>query len=348
MNIVIPLAGKSSRFFNEGFMKPKFLLPLHDGRVMIEGATDTLHLKGNLIFIVQKEHCEKYQINTFLKEKYPDCTVTYLDHYTGGCVESVFLACRDYINNSQPLVISNCDQFLEWDSREFMNVCNQDDTDGCVLTYYADTVKNSYIKLDENGLGTELREKVVISNDSLVGVHYWKRGSDFIDSALDMINNNVRDNGEYYVSISYNYLIQKGMKIRAHPLKESETYHTIGLPETYYNFINSKLPIQFRNLSDMTRGWLIGDFEPCILKRKDFEIAIMDHKKGELSLSHVHKVATEYNVLLSGKMTINNIAIETNIIFIIPNNLLTKAVFLEDSRVLCIKTPSLPSDKYCY
>ena len=92
MNIVIPLAGKSSRFFDEGFMKPKYLLPLHDERTMIEGATDTLYLKGNLIFIVQKEHCEKYQIDTFLKEKYRDCTITYLDHYTSGCVESVFLA----------------------------------------------------------------------------------------------------------------------------------------------------------------------------------------------------------------------------------------------------------------
>ena len=348
MNIVIPLAGKSSRFFDEGFMKPKYLLPLHDGRTMIEGAIDTLYLKGNLIFIVQKEHCEKYQIDTFLKEKYPDCTVTYLDHYTGGCVESVFLACGDHINNSEPLIISNCDQFLEWDSTEFMNICNQDDTDGCVLTYFADTTKNSYIKLDENGLATELREKVVISNDSLVGVHYWKRGSDFVDSALNMINNNVRDNGEYYVSISYNYLIKKGMKIRAHTLKDSEIYHSIGLPETYYTFVNNKLPIQFHKLSDMTRGWFIGDFEPSILKRKDIEIAVMDHKKGELSLSHVHRVATEYNVLLSGKLLINNIIIEPNTIFVIPNNLLTRAVFLEDCRVLCIKTPSLPTDKYCY
>ena len=98
----------------------------------------------------------------------------------------------------------------------------------------------------------------------------------------------------------------------------------------------------------MTRGWFIGDFEPSILKRKDIEIAVMDHKKGELSLSHVHRVATEYNVLLSGKLLINNIIIEPNTIFVIPNNLLTRAVFLEDCRVLCIKTPSLPTDKYCY
>ena len=34
-------------------------------------------------------------------------------------------------------------------------------------------------------------------------------------------------------------------------------------------------------LSDYTRGWVIGDFEPSILKTKDFEVAVLTHKQGE-------------------------------------------------------------------
>ena len=204
MNIVIPMAGKSSRFFDAGFTVPKYMLPLskqQNGCTMIQGAVDSLHMEGQLIFIVQRDHC-MFGIDTFLKEKYPDCIVLYLERYTGGCVESVYEAAKAYINNDMPLVISNCDQYLDWNSDEFLRICNQPHVDGCVLTYFADTTKNSYCTVDANGQCTLFKEKEVISPHSLVGVHYWKKGSDFVASAQDMIENNVRDAGEYYVSTS--------------------------------------------------------------------------------------------------------------------------------------------------
>lgn len=348
MNIVIPLAGKSSRFFNEGFSQPKFILPIHNGKSMIEGAVDSLGIKGKLIFVVQSEHCSKYHIDIFLKEKYPHSIITSLDYYTGGCVESVYVACKKYIDNDLPLIISNCDQFLEWDSSDFIKKCLDEETDGCVLTYFADTTKNSYAKINSLNKCIEFREKVVISNHSLVGVHFWKKGSDFIESAKHMIDNNIRDNGEFYVSVSYNYLIQHGKNIFIHPLKDNEVYNTIGVPDTYYDFLQRKNPIILRNLSEMKRGWLVGDFAPSVLRTSDFEVGILEHKKGELWSPHVHYIATEINVLISGLMSINNINIEPNVIFTVPKGLLTRAVFHEDCKILCIKTPSDTNDKICF
>ena len=350
MNIVSPMAGQSSRFFNDGFTVPKFLLPVSQSDpyiTMIEGATNTLHMFGNLIFIIQRDHT-KYNIDTFLREKYPDSTILYLDRYTGGCVESVYEAAKEYINNDTPLIISNCDQFLEWDSTAFLNICSQTHVDGCVLTYYATTDKNSYCSIDSEKKCLEFREKKVISEHSLVGVHYWKHGSDFIDSAEDMLKRDVRDAGEYYVSTSYNYLIQKGKYITICSMKDTEVYHSIGIPETYYDFLQKKNPICINELSSMKRGWFLGNFLPTAYSTSDVEVGILEHKKGEIWPAHIHKKGDEINVLIEGSMKVNNLEIKKGQIFVIPKGHLAKAVFFENCKIVCVKVPSDTKDKYCF
>lgn len=99
-------------------------------------------------------------------------------------------------------------------------------------------------------------------------------------------------------------------------------------------------------LSDMHRGWFVGDFEPSVLKTKAFEVGVLTHKKNEVWAEHFHAIATEYNVLLDGKMMINGIHIEPGDIFIIEPNESSAPVFFEDCRVLCVKTPSVIGDKY--
>ena len=350
MNIVIPMAGKSERFFKEGFTVPKYMLPIEGGetpRTMIQGAVDSLHMEGNLYFIVQRDH-EIYGVTKFLTDAYPTATVLYLERYTGGCVESVYEAAKGYINTDLPLVISNCDQYLEWDSTDFLQACQRPDIDGCVLTYFADTEKNSYCRTDTNGVCTEFREKKVISPHSLVGVHYWKRGSDFIKSAEDMLSNDRRDAGEYYVSTSYNYLVESGKKIIHSPMKSTDVYHSIGVPETYFTYLQGLMPIQINELSSMKRGWFMGNFLPTAFQTKDVEVGILEHKAGEVWPAHLHKKGDEINVLIEGSMKLNNLEIKKNQIFVIPKGHLTKAVFHEDCKIVCVKVPSDTKDKYCY
>jgi CTP:phosphocholine cytidylyltransferase-like protein len=351
-NIIISLAGRSQRFFNEGFNKPKFILPIDNGKTMIEYAIDTLNIPGQLILIVQKEHCEKYNIDIFLKEKYPTAIVRYLDYYTEGATQSCYIAAKDLIDNDSPLVISNCDQILKWNSSDFINTTLQDDVDGCVLTYYSDAKKNSFALTD--GVSRKiisLAEKEVISNEALVGVHSWKHGSDFCRAAEYLFENNVRMNNEYYISISYNSLIKEGKSIHAIPLAENEgdKYWPTGIPSEYFDYLQEKFgSMKTSHLNDMIRGWLIGDFEPSIYRTKDFEIGYLSHPKGQVWAPHVHNKADEINVLIKGKMRINNEDIEEKEIFIVKKGMLTSSIFLEDCEILCIKIPSLPHDKICY
>lgn len=99
-------------------------------------------------------------------------------------------------------------------------------------------------------------------------------------------------------------------------------------------------------LKDYHRGWIIGDFDPSILRTKDFEIGVLFHPKGEVWPAHYHKDSVEYNVLIIGKMIIQGKEINSGDVFVFEKNEVADPVFLEDCTVLCVKVPSIPADKY--
>ena len=96
----------------------------------------------------------------------------------------------------------------------------------------------------------------------------------------------------------------------------------------------------------MTRGWFIGNFDPSILKTDLFEVGLLTHKKGEIWPRHYHIIATEYNLLISGSMTICGRTIEPGTIFVLEPNEVADPIFHEDCQVLCVKVPSVKADKY--
>lgn len=101
-----------------------------------------------------------------------------------------------------------------------------------------------------------------------------------------------------------------------------------------------------KHLEDFHRGWLIGDFDPSLFRTKDFEVGILTHKKGEKWPKHVHLVADEYNVLLEGAMSVNEVVFTAGDIFTILKGEVAEPVFLSDCKVLVIKVPSAIGDKY--
>ena len=95
-------------------------------------------------------------------------------------------------------------------------------------------------------------------------------------------------------------------------------------------------------LSDTTRGWVIGDFEPSLLKTKDFEVGILTHLKGEQWNAHYHKEGTEYNILIKGSMNVCDTELITGDTF----NEVADPTFYEDCTIVCIKVPGDSKDKY--
>lgn len=104
--------------------------------------------------------------------------------------------------------------------------------------------------------------------------------------------------------------------------------------------------MKIRNIDEMFRGWFIGNFEPSMVKTKDFEVALLTHYKNEKWPKHYHKEADEVNVLISGKMSVNGVELNPGDILHIEKNEVAEPIFHEDCKLICVKFPSIPGDKY--
>ena len=211
LNIVIPMAGRGSRFADAGYVNPKPLIEIY-GRPMIEYVTKNITptCKHRFIYICQEEHLQKFGLEIALKKMAPDCEIVTIDHITEGAACTVLLA-EKYINNDDALMIANSDQYVDYDINDYLSAIKQED--GLIMTMPADDSKWSFIKYDEKGYVQLVREKEVISHEATVGIYNYRCGADFVTYAHQMIEKNIRVNNEFYVAPVYNEMIQAGKKI---------------------------------------------------------------------------------------------------------------------------------------
>ena len=149
------------------------------------------------------------------------------------------LLASPFIDNETNLLIANSDQFLEWDSNAFlyesMNV------DGCVSTFEqtdASDKKWSYCSLDQNGFVNRVAEKEVISKYANTGIYFWSKGSEFVKYANQMIEKDIRTNGEYYIAPVYNEAIADGKKIK---IQNCKKMWGLGVPSDLLKFLKDYL-----------------------------------------------------------------------------------------------------------
>lgn len=226
INVVIPMAGRGSRFTKAGYVFPKPLIEVK-GKPMIQMVVENLNIDGKFIFIVQKEHMEQYQLKALLKLIAPGCEIIIIDGITEGAACTVLKA-KEFINNDMPLLMANSDQFLEWDSNDFLYCMNSEGVDAGISTFDASHPKWSYAKLNEEGYVCEVAEKKPISTHATTGIYYWKQGSDFVKYAEQMIERNIRTRNEFYVCPVFNQAIEDGKKIK---IKDCKRMWGVGIPE---------------------------------------------------------------------------------------------------------------------
>ena len=232
LNVLVPMAGAGSRFAQQGYTFPKPLIEVN-GKPMIQVVVENLNIEAHYIFIVQQEHYEKYNLKYLLNLIAPGCDIVQVNGVTEGAACSTLLA-KEYINNDFPLVMANSDQYVEWNSNECMYAFTADEIDGGILTFEATHPKWSYAKVGTDGFVNEVAEKKVISNEATVGVYYWKKGSDYVKYAEQMIEKNIRVNNEFYVCPVFNEAITDGKKIK---VKRVENMWGIGTPEDLETFL---------------------------------------------------------------------------------------------------------------
>ena len=228
MNILIPMAGAGSRFEQAGYTFPKPLIEIH-GKPMIQKVVENLNLDGRHIFIVQKEHYDKFALKYLLPLIAPGCEIVQVDGVTEGAACTTLLA-KQFIDNDAPLITANSDQFVEFGDKWKEKLGD----DGSILTFEATHPKWSFAKV-EDGMVKEVAEKKPISSTATVGVYHWAKGSDYVKYAEQMIEKNIRVNNEFYVCPVFNEAIADGKQIKNIPVKRM---WGLGTPEDLRTYLS--------------------------------------------------------------------------------------------------------------
>lgn len=232
LNVLIPMAGAGSRFEQAGYVFPKPLIEVN-GKPMIQAVVENLNFDSQHTFIVQKSHRSKYSLDFMLRLISPDCNVVEVDGLTEGAACTTLLA-KDIINNDNPLILANSDQYVDWNVSEFMYKMQEQDVDAGIVCFNSTHPKWSFAKVDEHGYVTEVAEKQPISDIATVGIYFWKKGSDYVKYAEQMIGKNLRHNNEFYVCPVFNEAIADGKKIK---IFMAEKMWGIGTPEDLNYFL---------------------------------------------------------------------------------------------------------------
>lgn len=238
MNIVIPMAGNGQRFVNVGYNIPKPLIPVL-GKPMIYHVLEQVeNLGGQIIVIARQEHYRDYLDQFEVLQETFNFEVVTVPQLTQGPLCTV-LSAYDYINTDKPLLILNSDQIVDGGYKDFVESSRE--LDGNILTFECDgNPKWSYVRRNKEKLIECVREKVAISSEATVGVYYFGNGRDFLEAAAEMIVQDDRTNGEFYVAPVYNYLISKGRRVGGFQIQEQEM-HGLGTPEDLNQYISWKL-----------------------------------------------------------------------------------------------------------
>jgi NDP-sugar pyrophosphorylase family protein len=240
LNIVIPMAGRGSRFAEAGYDQPKPMIAVH-GKPMIEWVVENVRPSRphRFIFLCLAEHLQHYDMAARLVEIAPGCEVVSVDGVTDGAACTVLLA-REFIDSDAPLMTANSDQWVDYDIDSYLEQSDDRELAGLIMTMWADHPKWSYVRLDPAGEVVEVVEKEVVSNEATVGIYNFARGADYVRAADEMIARDLRVNGEFYVAPTYNQLIAAGGSVGFKNIGSVEQgMYGLGTPADLESFLRS-------------------------------------------------------------------------------------------------------------
>ena len=234
-NIVVPMAGRGSRFTEQGYTDSKPFIDVN-GKPMIQRVIENLNIEfdSNYEFVIVclQEDFDKYDFRIFDDIiGHTQYKVICLEDVTEGAAQTL-LEAKDIIDNDTPMLSFNTDQMIEYNPKMF-EIAKQ--FDGYIPCFWSDSEDWSYARTLDNGYVQEVAEKKVISNNATAGYYYWRKGSDYVKYAEQMIEENSRSNGEFYVAPVYNWAIQDGKKIGICIVDE---IYELGTPEYLEEYLN--------------------------------------------------------------------------------------------------------------
>lgn len=243
MKIILPMAGTGNRFIQRGYADPKPLIKVN-GKRIIEYIVDMFDRENDeFVFICNDVHLASTEMKNILSELVKNRTIISMPQHKLGPVYTVKQA-YDFIHNDEEIIISYCDNPYLWDRSHFLQTMKEGSFDGCVLThsgFHPHTLANTkmaFVK-GHDGILQEIKEKACYTDNPMnehasTGVYYFKQGKSvkkYFDLAIEQ---NAQYNGEFYVTLVYNLLVNDGLKVGYY---DTPFVTVFGTPEEVDNFM---------------------------------------------------------------------------------------------------------------
>lgn len=244
--LILPMAGKGSRFEKEGYNKPKPLIDL-DGSPMAIKALESLPQCKDQIFVALQEHDNLYQIKDQIKRFYPKSNTILIGGPTEGQACTTCMAIEESkLDLDQPILVSACDNGAYYDVDAYMSLYNDESIDIIVWSFRNNQASKvnpdmySWLDVDQNDNIKHVHCKNFIFDDPLkchaiIGTMFFRKARYFIEGFQRNLKQNIRTNGEFYVDDILNQNINMGLNVKVF---EVEHYICWGTPNDYktYNY----------------------------------------------------------------------------------------------------------------
>jgi CTP:molybdopterin cytidylyltransferase MocA len=250
LDLVMPMAGRGSRFVNAGMREPKPLLMLA-GRPFFWWAVESARRAlcdtapfETLTFVVLEEHIREWAIDARLREFYPDCTIVALADVTAGSAATAAAGIA-HLDGKNPIAINDCDHaFVASDLAPALNTMQHDKAAGGLLTFRSESPNYSYVELAEDGAVMGTVEKRVASPYAIAGCYLFRDKAAFDRAYRSYVAH--CPYGELFMSGLYNEMLAAGERIAMSVLNE---HFAFGTPEEMA-LVEPRL---MERLSDWTR-----------------------------------------------------------------------------------------------
>ena len=229
MRVIMPMAGRGSRFANEGITIPKPLIDVRPGEPIFRWALKSIERidYSQLIVIALKAHDDSYHLRQrFAAEFGAKVEVLLIDDVTEGQLCTVLVA-RDLINDAEDVLVISSDTYV---ISEIGSDIAQRPPDCAGIISAADLPGDrwSFARTDDTGRVVEVAEKVRISDHASTGLYYFSRGDQLVAVGEEMIRNGEKTRGEYYVIPVYKKYVERGWRVE---VSQAAEMWDMGTPE---------------------------------------------------------------------------------------------------------------------
>lgn len=245
MNVIITLAGHSRRFVAAGYAVSKAFIPIN-GRPMIAHVVEMFDPSDRFFFVVNSQQVKDYPAcEEVLHSLAAQAHVVIVEPHELGPTYSA-LQVASYLEPfaDEPVVISYCDFYVEWNYKQFLKDMLPYDAGMPAFrgfhpasyghTYYA------YLKTRPDGTMESLQEKKPFTEDRVqepasAGIYYFSSWSLFQHYAQGFLGGAyAKDLPEAYVSLLFNPMVNDGLSVRVTAV---EKFICWGTPEDLEQYL---------------------------------------------------------------------------------------------------------------